>query len=139
MKRALYFGYAEGGGHFLHIENGRRLRTDTDDVADFPWSIGHLDSGLLENRRVPDRPDGRVHWTCGGDPLWFAFFWWDRSGDKRGAANSGFYVEGFAPSPLTRESTLVAARAALAFACEQWPRVVERQLHPLVLVEGIEP
>jgi hypothetical protein len=120
-KLALYFGYGSGG-HFL-----RGLSRDTldpqRDCPGFPWKIEHLDTGLLKNRKVPDDPDGRVHWTCGGTPdLWFAFFWWDRSGDKRGASNSGFYVRGFD-----------SARDAFAYACEQWPDVVARQAFPLVL------
>jgi hypothetical protein len=108
-KLALYFGYGRGG-HFLRGP----LRDTLDpqqEYPGFPWSIGSLDCGLLKNGKVPDAPDGRVHWTCGGKPvLWHAFFWWDRSGDKRGASNSGFYVRGF------------------------WPKVVERQRFPLVLV-----
>jgi hypothetical protein len=65
-----------------------------------------------------------VHWTCGGDPLWFAFVWWDRSGDSRPGSNSGFYVRGFAPPE---------ARQAFEFACRAWPAVVARQEHALVL------
>jgi len=38
---------------------------------------------------------GKFFWTCGGKLLWFAFFWWDRSGDARSNSNSGFYVKGF--------------------------------------------
>jgi len=87
---------------------------------------------------VPDDPDGRVHWACGGKPLWFAFFWWDRSGDRRGNSNSGFYVLGFEPDELNFESANEAARLAFAFACEQWPDVVQRQNFPLVLVERKE-
>jgi hypothetical protein len=133
-KLALYFGYMSGGGHFL--QGLPRYSLDPErDCPGFPWSIRLLDTGLLENRRVPDNPDGRVHWTCGGRPeLWFAFFWWDRSGDKRGASNSGFYVRGFEPPVLNPESALAAARDAFAYACEQWPDVVERQLYPLMLV-----
>jgi hypothetical protein len=137
-KRALYFGHGEGG-HFLRFPDGHKDSLDPGrSVPGFPWTIKHLDSGLLENRRVPDSPDRRVHWTCGGWPLWFAFFWWDRSGDKRGASNSGFYVEGFEPASLERESLLVAGAEAFAFAREQWPHIVARQLHPLVLVGGEE-
>lgn len=123
-KRALYFGYGSGG-HFLR--GGPRNTIDPqNDIPGFPWDIGLLDTGLLKNREVPDDPDGRVHWTGGGHPFWFAFFWWDRSGDKRGQSNSGFYVEGFGP----KES-----REAFAFACAQWPDVVARQLYPLVLTD----
>ena len=124
-KLALYFGYGSGG-HFL-----RGLRNDSldpqDDCPGFPWTIGLLDTGLLKNGKVPDEPDGRVFWTCGkGDPLWFAFYWWDRSGDPRPACNSGFYVNGFA---------LDERHAAFDFACAAWPAVVARQRHPLVLQE----
>lgn len=121
---ALYFGYGSGG-HFLR--GGQRNTIDPQkDVPGFPWSIDLLDTGLLQNRKVPDDPDGRVHWTGGGRSFWFAFFWWDRSGDKRGASNSGFYVQGFRHTE---------SRAAFAYACQQWPDVVARQLHPLVLVD----
>jgi hypothetical protein len=84
-----------------------------------------LDGGLLRNRKVPDCPDGKVYWTCGGGPLWIAFTWWDRSGDERGASNSGFYVQGFDPR--------VSLQAAFDYACAQWPDVTGRQLFPLVL------
>src|SRR5512143_3294197 len=97
MKRALYFGCADSCGHYLHgFDHFRRSLDPQRDCPGFPWTIEHLDTGLLKNGKIPDSPDGRVHWTCGGRPsLWHAFFWWDRSGDKRGASNSGFYVEGF--------------------------------------------
>lgn len=126
---ALYFGFGSGG-HFLRDAHGtceHRL------PAGFPWEPHFLDGRFLVNRKVPDDPDGRVHWVVGGRPAWFAFTWWDRSGDKRGASNSGFYVRGFAPEPITREAVEAAAPAAFAFACEQWPGVVSRQLYPLVL------
>jgi hypothetical protein len=135
VKRALYFGYTYGGGHFLHhSDTGRLSLCPEREVQGFPWNGGLLDTGLLNNRKVPDDPDGRVHWTCGGKPLWFAFFWWDRSGDSRGNSSSGFYVLGFEPNELTRETGWEAARAAFEFACDQWPDVVRRQKFPLVLV-----
>lgn len=120
-KLALYFGHGSGG-HFL-----RGLERDSldpqRDCPGFPWTIEHLDTGLLQNRGVADWPDGRVHWTCGGVPdLWFAFFWWDRSGDSRGQSNSGFYVRGFGDPT-----------SAFAYARAQWPTVVQRQKHELVL------
>lgn len=122
-RRALYFGYGSGG-HFLRLSTCEST-LDPARIPTFPWSIRLLDTGLLENRKVPDVCDGRVHWTGGGTPFWFAFFWWDRSGDRRGKSNSGFYVQGFAHTE---------ARAAFEYACSQWPDVVKRQRHPLVLV-----
>jgi hypothetical protein len=118
---ALYFGYGPGG-HFMR--GGPRVTLDPQqDFPDFPWTITDLDTGLLRNRGTPDIPDGRVHWTCGGKKqLWFAFFWWDRSGDERPGSNSGFYVRG-ASGP----------KEAFAFACERWPAIVKRQKFPLVL------
>lgn len=124
-KQALYFGYLDDAGHFLH---GLRSRygEPQKQCPSFPWTLGNLDTGLLKNGKIPDTPDGRVHWTCGGKgSLWHAFFWWDRSGDKRANSNSGFYVEGF---------TLEQRDEAFAFACGTWPEVVARQHHPLVLV-----
>lgn len=121
---ALYFGCLGGPGHFLHGTGGRTLYDG--DVPGLPWDGPLMDTGLLKNRRVPDVPDGRVHWTGGGrQEFWFAFFWWDRSVDKRGACNSGFYVRGFSHDQPAE---------AFRFACEQWPEVVARQLHPLTLV-----
>jgi hypothetical protein len=123
MKQALYFGFIESHGHGLVGTDGWRT-LQPDRVPAFPWRGWLIDTGLLKNGKVPDQPDGRVFWTCGGDPLWQAFVWWDRSGDSRGASNSGFYVQGF--SHLERE-------AAFAFACAAFPQIVARQRRPLVL------
>jgi hypothetical protein len=133
-KLALYFGYGSGG-HFLRFPDGWRTTLCPErEVPGFPWTIGLLDTGLLKNREVSDQPDGRVHWCCGGKPLWFAFVWWDRSGDKRGASSSGFYVRGFEPAEITRAFVEAAAPLAFAYACEQWPKIVARQLYPLTLM-----
>ena len=124
MPRALYFGYGNGG-HFLRGLAGGRSSLDPErDVPGFPWGIGLLDTGLLKNGKRPDVYDGRVFWTCGGTPLWLAFYWWDRSGDKRGNSNSGFYVQGFGTDQL---------QAALDYACSVFPSVVARQKFPLVI------
>jgi hypothetical protein len=126
MKRAFYFG-SLGYGHFLHDDTGRsRLKPKVLDV-NFPWEMELLDTGLLKNGKVPDWPDGRVFWTCGKDAqahLWFAFFWWDRSGDKRPGSNSGFYVNGF---------NFNERNEAFEFACKEWPSVIKRQEFPLML------
>lgn len=125
-KLALYFGCWTGPGHYLHYTNGLHVR-DRDLPEGLPWSVGLMDGGLLNNGRIPDCPDGRVFWTCGGaKTFWYAFYWWDRSVDKRGACNSGFYVRGFG-WPEEHE--------AFAYACGQFPRVVDRQKHVLVLQE----
>lgn len=116
---ALHFGWrAPGGGHYLSDAAGR-----TPEVG-FPWSMALMDGGLLKNGTHADIPDGRVFWTCGGNPLWHAFFWWDRSGDTRGASNSGFYVRGFAMDQRV---------AAFEFAKQAFPGIVARQNFPLVL------
>lgn len=117
-KRVIHFGYQEHAGHFLQGGEGPG---GWNPPPGFPWNFNFIDGGLLENRKVPDYPDGRVHWTCGGKPVWIAFFWWDRSGDKRGASNSGFYVQGFDPRIKADR------QAALDYACEQWPKVAARQ------------
>lgn len=138
MRLALYFGYGDGG-HWMRsrerIFNGsRKTLAPDEDLPGFPWTGSLLDSGLLKNGLVDEPPDGRVFWTCGGRPdLWHAFVWWDRSGDKRSASNSGFYVRGW---PFTsRENLDAERRGAFAYACEQWPDVVGRQRFPLVLQE----
>lgn len=124
-KLALYFGYVDrGGGHFLRGPQRSTLDPQRE-YPDFPWTIRHLDSGLLENGGVRDEYTGRVHWTCGGaGALWYAFYWWDRSGDHRGASNSGFYVRGF---------NIRQVESAFAYACAMWPAIVQRQTVKLVL------
>lgn len=122
-KLALYFGCAgPSSGHAIHDGDSSYIQS-----AGAPWTIEQMDTGLLKNMEVFDRTDGRVHWTCGGkDVFWYAFVWWDRSADSRGNSNSGFYVRGFEHRQ---------AREAFEYACETWPKVVNRQAHPLVLVE----
>ena len=121
-KLALYFGCRSEPGHYLQSAQGTLL--DTEKVPVFPWNLSHLDGGLLKNGQHRDIYDGKVFWTCGGTPLWLAFFWWDNSVDRRGASNSGFYVRGF---------DVAARQAALDYACSVFPKVVARQKQPLVL------
>ena len=78
---ALYFGCIREPGHYLHDKQSRWVQPD---AVECPWDLGLMDGGLLNNRRVSAAPDGRVHWVCGGRPLWHAFVWWDRSVDRRG-------------------------------------------------------
>ena len=119
---ALYFGCWDSAGHFLCDVAGRHLY---DGLPDLPWPEWMMDGRLLNNGKVPNSPDGRVFWTCGGaKAFWYAFYWWDRSVDKRGACNSGFYVRGFG---------WPEAQAAFDYACLRFPHVVERQQYPLVL------
>lgn len=122
-RMALYFGCWNQAGHYLHGVGGRSIYGDR--PADLPWDVGMMDATLLRNGKVPDLPNGKVYWTCGGkDAFWYAFYWWDRSVDRRGACNSGLYVRGFG-WPETK--------AAFEYACSQFPNVVERQKFPLVL------
>lgn len=124
---ALYFGCWDRPGHYLHRPSGHVLWSPSRDMPDLPWTMTHMDGGLLNNGKRPDVPDGKVYWTCGGAAaFWYAFFWWDRSVDSRGACNSGFYVRGFGWPESTE---------AFDYACSQFPRVVSRQKHPLVLQE----
>jgi hypothetical protein len=122
-KRALYFGCLGRLGHYLHDADGKRSY-GTEHVEGFPWNLGHLDGGLLKNGDRGDICDGKVFWTCGGTPLWLAFYWWDYSVDRRGGSNSGFYVQGFDHKQ---------APEAFAYACSVYPAVVRRQRQPLVL------
>lgn len=126
-KKALYFGCWRDSGHFLHDTSG--LHVYSERVKDLPWDECLMDTGLLKNGKIPDVPSGKVYWTCGGrDAFWYAFYWWDRSVDKRGACNSGFYVRGF---------DYPDAQSAFDYACLQFPNVVERQKYPLVLQDPI--
>jgi len=143
-KLALYFGYGRGG-HFLRFKNGYATKKPDNQGLGFSWSYELMDGGLLKNRKVPDQPDGRVHMICGSRPLWFAFVWWDRSGDKRPGSNSGFYVRGFAKDfkhgmGRTAARALIIPESLRAFEYAQsvWPDVTERQRFPLVLQPMIE-
>ena len=127
-KLALYFGCWGQPGHFLHEPSGRKVWSAIQDLPDLPWSDSLMDSGLLKNGKRRDIYDGKVFWTCGGVAFWYAFFWWDNSVDRRGASNSGFYVRGFG---------WPEAQAAFDYACAQFPRVVSRQAHALVLQEPV--
>lgn len=123
-KLVLYFGYGDGG-HFLRWPDGTKTSLKPQKhIIGFPWTLEHLDTGLLKNGKVSDNPDGRVFWTCGGSPLWFAFFWWDRSGDSRPGSNSGFYVRGF---EIGQEED------AFNYACLQWKGIIKRQSQILIL------
>lgn len=125
MPRAHYFGFERFSGHFFQTKDGKSSLSGCQVDSDFIESWDALiDGGLLRNGRVPDQPDGRVKCVPAKGP-WIAFVWWDRSGDKRGASNSGFYVHGFEWEDR---------QAAFEFACAQWPDVVARQLFPLQLV-----
>lgn len=131
-KRALYFGCRNKNepGHYLQ----EGYKTMYDPPAEIAFWSNVMDGTLLQNGRHPDVIDGRVWWTCGGQPdLWYAFFWWDRSGDSRSNSNSGFYVGGFAPEVLTPETATANAELAFRYACEAYPYVVSRQRFPLVL------
>jgi hypothetical protein len=126
-KTALYFGCWEQAGHYLHGSRGNSIWKDHGLPPDLPWDECIMDSGFLKNAKVPDVPNGKVYWTCGGaHAFWYAFYWWDRSVDTRGACNSGFYVRGFG---------WPESQAAFDYACEQFPTVVQRQKFPLVLQE----
>jgi hypothetical protein len=132
-KRALYFGCqgANNPGHYL--QEGPKIIWDVPVECGW-WHLGLMDGGLLKNGKHCDIEDGRVWWTCGGrEDLWYAFFWWDRSGDKRRASNSSFYVCGFAPASLSPETARENSRPAFEYACSVYPEVVGRQRHPLVL------
>lgn len=131
-KRALYFGCRDANepGHYL--QEGTKVLWVTPPEIDH-WDAV-MDGTLLKNGKHPDIPDGRVWWTCGGrDDLWYVFVWWDRSGDRRPASNSGFYVRGFAPAVLSPETARGNSRPAFEYACSVYPEVVGRQRHPLVL------
>lgn len=124
-KVTLHFGYSCGRGHMLDIPGrGGGSINPQRDMPGLPWSIGDMDTGLLTNGNHKDVYDGRVFWTLGGTPLWFAFFWWDRSGDSRGKSNTGLYVRGFRGEEKAE---------AWAFAQAAWPLVIARQHHPLIL------
>lgn len=128
-KMALYFGCWERAGHYLHDSHGGHV-WGSNLPDDLPWGDELMDTGLLNNGKVPDVPNGLVYWTCGGaKDFWYAFYWWDRSVDTRGACNSGFYVRGF-----DRQE----AQAAFDYACDQFSFVVTRQKYPLVL-QNVKP
>lgn len=125
-KVALYFGCWNQAGHYLQDHDGRTLyRNERNHPSDLPWNEGMMDGTLLHNGKISDVPNGKVYWTCGGkDGFWYAFYWWDRSVDTRGACNSSFYVRGFGYPEM---------QEAFDWACTQFPSVVSRQKFPLML------
>ncbi len=123
---ALFHGCWDRPGHYLHDRTGKTLWERDAKVLQLPWSSSHMDGGLLKNGKRSDRPDGKVWWTCGGLTFWYAFYWWDRSGDRRGASNSGFYVRGYG---------WPEASEAFDYAVSVFPHIVSRQKYPLVLQE----
>ena len=130
--RVLYFGCRGSNepGHYL--QEGRRTIWNV--PPECHWTLGLMDNGLLKNGCHPDVDDGKVWWTCGGRfDLWYAFVWWDNSGDKRSGSNSGFYVAGFGPENLTPVSARENAKLAFDYACAVYPEVIKRQRQPLVL------
>ena len=128
-KLALYFGCWNQAGHYLHGPGGSSIWSGHGLPTDLPWDECIMDTGFLKNGKIRDVPDGRVYWTCGGaDALWYAFYWWDRSVDTRGACNSGLFVRGFG-WPESEE--------AFKYACEKFPTVVNRQKFQLVLVPHV--
>lgn len=132
MKRTLYFGCRDANepGHYL--QEGHK--TMWEPPAEIAFWSNVMDGALLKNGYHPDVVDGKVWWTCGGRPdLWYAFFWWDRSGDRRAGSNSGFYVGGFGPENLTPETARENAVLAFDHACASYPLVIARQRQPLVL------
>lgn len=122
MKEAFYFGKLSDRGHHLYDENKNKVNII--DKINLPWSIYHLDTGLLELSKIPEVLDGRVYWTKKGSPLWHAFFWWDRSGDLRSQSNSGFYVRGFYEYNQL---------SAFSYAMSKFPEITKRQFHTLKL------
>lgn len=94
-RTALYFGCWDRPGHHLRSTQGMLITSTERKDLQIHWSDALMDGGLLQNGNRNDIPDGKVFWTCGGLTFWYAFYWWDRSGDRRGASNSGFYVRGF--------------------------------------------
>jgi hypothetical protein len=122
-KLALYFG-CRGSDLGHYFQSATETLWEPSRVHGFPWTLSHMDGGLLKNGKHSDIYDGKVFWTCGGRPLWLAFFWWDNSVDHRGASNSGFYVRGF---------DVASRQAALDYAGTIFPKVVARQRQPLVL------
>ena len=122
-----YFGCWNRPGHFWHNTQGGHIWENT--PPDMPWVWRSLaDGGLLRNGKHPDIYDGKVFWTCGGaKAFWYAFVWWDRSVDRRGACNSGLYVRGFG---------WPEANDAFEYGCAEFPSVIARQKHPLVLQDA---
>lgn len=123
-KQALYFGCLNTIGHYLHYPNGKNIHNVKQEFPDLHWNFSLMDTGLLRNGNIVDIYDGKVFWTAGGSSFWYAFYWWDRSFDTRSNSNSGFYVRGF-DWPQEQD--------AFEYACGQFPSVVSRQKHPLLL------
>jgi hypothetical protein len=120
-REAFYFGARRCIVHQLHQENTRGP-VNARDVAGLPWTVYDLDAGLLESWGQKECNDGRVHWTYADG--WFAFCWWDRTGDTRAESNSGLYVKGFSEGERIQ---------AFQYVCDKFPDIISRQGKNLTL------
>lgn len=113
-QKAYYFGARQSIGHYLYTKDHEIHHFVIE--KNFPWTYAQMDSGFLEIWKIPDLPDGRVHWTYVND--WYIFCWWDRTKDHRPGSNSGFYVHGF-----SKDEQIIAFK----FACSEFEDIVRRQ------------
>lgn len=126
-RKAFYFGCLDQHGHRFH---GRPLVVKPnalgEEPVDFPWTIQQADTGLLLDGMHYDVIDGRVWWQFGKASVypWYAFVWWDRTGDDRPNSNSGFYV-----------TSILEPVDAFKFAISTFPEVSRRQRAPWPLLE----
>ena len=128
-RAAYYFGCWHNLGHNFHDQAGQYITLKQSNkpigMPDYWWENIDSKKSLLRNGRIPDQSTGKVYWTCGGiTEYWYAFYWWDNSVDDRPGSHSGFYVKGY-PNQHAQE--------AFEYAKRMFPRIVERQLFPLVL------
>lgn len=113
-QEAYYFGVRDGRGHRLYKRTEALLKYDI--IGNFPWDDRQLDGGFLDQWRIDDNPDGRIHWIYEKD--WFVFCWYDRSGDRRPGSNSGFYVSGYQDNEQIK---------AFQFASVEFSDIIRRQ------------
>lgn len=106
--KAFFFGVIDPHdlGHFLYRTDGRRVY-HTEEKRSMPFRTEVLDGGLLPVGGVEEQGKCFLSVING----WTVLGMWDRTGDKRGASNASFIVEGIHTVSKMR-----------AFAAELFPK-----------------
>jgi len=125
--KAFYFGTIGDGHHFYGPDGATRPYGDFDVL---PWKDYEIDDQLQPHFADCAKKKGEPYCACTRGPegvaslhhkmdqlaqWWTALSMWDRSVDKRGAANSTFIFEG-----------LFSFKQALDLTKEHFPSIVKR-------------
>lgn len=112
MRTVHFFGCIGGPGHFFFAKNAPRI-----DYYQQPF--GNLDTGILEEQKVPERLDGTLAFAQKDG--WTVISFWDRSGgDTRPACNAAFLIQ-----------EIIEKDELLELARQEWPEIFSRPGFPI--------